>query len=164
MVLFKSLHRGAFCQFTFRWIYYSHSSKSSGKETGKTRLFALVFKLYQKMNYAKIVSMISSYIFYTGNVPKPFWPNWRVLGQISTTQNSQITLKPNLAWIFLSVRAKLKKPKHNRRPCIIEMSPLMLIHKYCIWKKFITIFAFMTIMSFQILFCLELFSTITFEW
>ena len=71
MVLFKSLHRGAFCQFTFRWIYYSHSSKSSGKGTGKTRLFALVFKLYQKMNYAKIVSMISSYIFSTGNVPEP---------------------------------------------------------------------------------------------
>ena len=31
-------HRGAFCQFPFRWIYYSHSSKSTGKETGKTHL------------------------------------------------------------------------------------------------------------------------------
>ena len=29
--------------------------------------------------------------------------------QISTTQDSQTTLKPNLAWIFLSVRAKLKE-------------------------------------------------------
>ena len=130
MVLFKSLHRGAFCQFTFRWIYYSHSSKSSGKETGKTRLFALVFKLYQKMNYAKIVSMISSYIFYTGNVPKPFWPNWRVLGQISTTQNSQITLKPNLAWIFLYLRAKFKKTKHIRRPCKWEMT---VFHQFEKW-------------------------------
>jgi hypothetical protein len=32
------LHRGAFCQFIFRWIYCCHSSKSTGKETGKTYL------------------------------------------------------------------------------------------------------------------------------
>ena len=31
-----ALHRGAFCQFLFRWIYYCHSSKSTGKETGKS--------------------------------------------------------------------------------------------------------------------------------
>ena len=36
-----SVHRGAFCQFLFRWIYYCHSSKSSGKETGKTHLCAV---------------------------------------------------------------------------------------------------------------------------
>ena len=30
--------RGAFCQFPFRWIYYCHSSESTGKETGKTHL------------------------------------------------------------------------------------------------------------------------------
>ena len=35
------LHRGAFCQFPFRWIYYSYSSKSTGKETGKTHICAL---------------------------------------------------------------------------------------------------------------------------
>ena len=29
-------HRGAFCQFPFRWIYYYGSNKSTGKETGKT--------------------------------------------------------------------------------------------------------------------------------
>ena len=34
--------RGAFCQFPFRWIYYCHSSKSTGKKTGKTNLCALV--------------------------------------------------------------------------------------------------------------------------
>ena len=33
------LHRGAFCQFPFRWIYYCHSSKSTGKETGKIGLY-----------------------------------------------------------------------------------------------------------------------------
>ena len=34
----SALHRGAFCQFPFRWIYYCHSSKSTGEETGKTHL------------------------------------------------------------------------------------------------------------------------------
>ena len=32
---FHTVHRDAFCQFPFRWIYYCHSSKSTGKETGK---------------------------------------------------------------------------------------------------------------------------------
>ena len=36
-----ALHRDAFCQLPFRWIYYCHSSKSTGKETGKTHLCAL---------------------------------------------------------------------------------------------------------------------------
>ena len=36
------LHRGAFCQFRFRWIYYYGSNKSTGEETGKTHLCALV--------------------------------------------------------------------------------------------------------------------------
>ena len=38
---FKPLHRGALCQFPFRWIYYCHRSKSTGKETGKTHLCAV---------------------------------------------------------------------------------------------------------------------------
>ena len=33
---------GAFCQFLFRLIYYCHSSKSTGKETGKTHLCAVL--------------------------------------------------------------------------------------------------------------------------
>ena len=36
-----TVHRGAFCQFPLRWIYYCHSSKSTGKETGKMHLCAL---------------------------------------------------------------------------------------------------------------------------
>ena len=35
------LHRDAFCQFLFRWIYYCYNRKSSGKETGKTHLCAV---------------------------------------------------------------------------------------------------------------------------
>ena len=38
---FSPVHRGAFCQFPFRWIYYCHSSKSTGKESGKTHLCAV---------------------------------------------------------------------------------------------------------------------------
>ena len=34
-------HIGAFCQFLFRWIYYCHSSKFTGKQTGKMHLCAV---------------------------------------------------------------------------------------------------------------------------
>ena len=36
------LHNGAFCKFPFRWIYYYSSNESTGKETGKKHLCALV--------------------------------------------------------------------------------------------------------------------------
>jgi hypothetical protein len=46
---YNTLHRGAFCQFPFRWIYYYASNKSTGKETGKTHLCALLeLKFLQK--------------------------------------------------------------------------------------------------------------------
>ena len=38
----RTLHRGVFFQFLFQWIHYCHSSKPTGKETGKTHLCALV--------------------------------------------------------------------------------------------------------------------------
>ena len=38
--LFKTVHRGAFFQYSFRWSYYYGSNKSTGKETGKSHLFA----------------------------------------------------------------------------------------------------------------------------
>ena len=37
-----SVHRGAFCQFLFLWIYYYGSNKFTGKETGKMHLCAVV--------------------------------------------------------------------------------------------------------------------------
>ena len=39
--LIAVVHRGKFCRFSFRWIYYCHSSKSTGKESGKTHLCAV---------------------------------------------------------------------------------------------------------------------------
>ena len=39
---YSTLHRGAFCQFSFWCIYYYGSNKSIGKQTGKTHLCALV--------------------------------------------------------------------------------------------------------------------------
>ena len=34
--------RGAFCQFLFRWVYYYGNNKSTGKETAKTHLCAVL--------------------------------------------------------------------------------------------------------------------------
>ena len=42
LVGISTLHRGAFCQFPFWWIYYYVSNKSTGKETGKMHLCALL--------------------------------------------------------------------------------------------------------------------------
>ena len=36
-----AVHRGAFCQFPFWWIYYCHSCKYTGKGTGKMHLCAV---------------------------------------------------------------------------------------------------------------------------
>ena len=37
----EQLHRYAFCQFPFLWIYYNGSNKSTGKETDKSHFCAL---------------------------------------------------------------------------------------------------------------------------
>ena len=48
------MHRGAFCQFPFRSVYYCHSSKSNGKETGKTHLCAMGWKtIWRRFNEFK---------------------------------------------------------------------------------------------------------------
>ena len=39
---FQRLHRGVFCQFPFRRIYYYGSNNSTGKEISKTHLCAVV--------------------------------------------------------------------------------------------------------------------------
>ena len=43
---FSPMHRGAFCQFPFRWIYYYCSNKSTGEETSKTHLCAMIKLIY----------------------------------------------------------------------------------------------------------------------
>ena len=42
-----TVHKGAFCRFPFRWINYYHSSKSTGKETGKMHLCAVVWVFWE---------------------------------------------------------------------------------------------------------------------
>ena len=37
-----TVHRGAFCQILFRWNYYYGSNESTGKETAKTHLSAVL--------------------------------------------------------------------------------------------------------------------------
>ena len=48
----QAVHRGAFCQSSFRWIYYYGINKSTGKETGKADLcaVAVVRQLLGKMD------------------------------------------------------------------------------------------------------------------
>ena len=41
----RPVHRGALCQFLFRWIYYCHSSKSTGKKTDKMHLCAVYYSI-----------------------------------------------------------------------------------------------------------------------
>ena len=40
-IIGPAVHKGAFCQFLFRCIYYNDGNKSTGKETGKTHLCAV---------------------------------------------------------------------------------------------------------------------------
>ena len=47
-VVFQLLHRGALCQFPFRWNYYYGSNKSTWKETGKTHLVRWSVPVYLK--------------------------------------------------------------------------------------------------------------------
>ena len=49
------LHRGAFCQFPFRQIYYYGSNKSTGKDIGKTHLCALCCTTGSSSNLQKIL-------------------------------------------------------------------------------------------------------------
>ena len=42
LVNFIPVHRGAFFQFPLWWIYYYGSNKSTGKETGKRHLYAVI--------------------------------------------------------------------------------------------------------------------------
>ena len=71
----STVHRGAFCQFSFRRIYYYGSNKSTGKEIGKTHLCVvgrcpnLTFKVNFLSKIIFIVSLTESFQCYTGNLP-----------------------------------------------------------------------------------------------
>ena len=52
---FDTVHRGEFCQFPIRWIYYYGSNESTGKKTGKTHLCAVL----QNLNYHVIFNFAS---------------------------------------------------------------------------------------------------------
>ena len=54
----STMHRGAFCQFPFRWIYSYGSNKSTGKETGKTHLCAMWWNSLTCLNLFRINNML----------------------------------------------------------------------------------------------------------
>ena len=65
---FRPVHRGAFCQFPFRWIYYYGSNKSTGKKTGKTHLCAVIVTFRtvttkQKIIAAVLVRLVAFFLF-----------------------------------------------------------------------------------------------------
>ena len=63
------VHRGAFCQYTFRWIHYCHSSKSTGKETSKTHLCAPDGIL---VNLTSVQCAVAQFLFRTKTTPRHF--------------------------------------------------------------------------------------------
>ena len=54
MYVSHAVHRGAFCQFPFQWIYYCHGSKSTGKETDKTHLCAVSYLFQHNAKHSYI--------------------------------------------------------------------------------------------------------------
>ena len=55
----SAVHSGAFCLFTFRWIHYYDSNKSTGLETGKS----LILLLYRHLVLWREVIMVEAYCF-----------------------------------------------------------------------------------------------------
>ena len=54
----KPLHRGAFCQFTFRWIHYYDSNKSTGLETGKLHLCGIIWMKFTVDKYLHMYTVL----------------------------------------------------------------------------------------------------------
>jgi hypothetical protein len=60
-----TVHRGAFCQFPFQWIYYWHSSKFTGNETGKIHLCAVVKHWVMMIWLSAVTVLIQNLTFQT---------------------------------------------------------------------------------------------------
>ena len=58
-VQIQAVHRGAFCQLPFWWIYYYGSNKSTGKETFKTHLCAVwhTNEQFSNIHYKKCIDL-----------------------------------------------------------------------------------------------------------
>ena len=70
---FKIWHRRAFCQFLFRWIYYYGSNKFTGKETGKTHLFVVIWHIFwrtEKRSEIKLPLLLSKNYHYSRKMIK----------------------------------------------------------------------------------------------
>ena len=73
-LFYTPLHRDAFCQFLFRWIYYYGSNKSTGKETAKTHLCALYYHVMVLARNLIKKTSISKHMTPTGSNQAPTRP------------------------------------------------------------------------------------------
>ena len=84
-----TLHKGAFCEFPFRWIYYYGSNEFTGKETGKTHL-CVVVKVTLRFECPKWNSNLEIYLICTHRKKKICnfisYLKWSVQGSNSATQ------------------------------------------------------------------------------
>ena len=81
-----SAHRGAFCQFPFRCIYYFFISESTGKETGKTHLTAVRWLIGNDIGPGPVTSCC---LWSLGNHRQHTSDYWAALRRLSENQNKQ---------------------------------------------------------------------------
>ena len=70
LTIFCPFHRGAFCKFPFRCIYYYGSNKSTGKETGKTHFCAVLSKKRFKSNEESMLAAL--FCFFKTDYPASY--------------------------------------------------------------------------------------------
>ena len=105
-MLLHPMHRGAFCQFSFHWIYYYGSNESNGKETGKMHLCAM--QCFDLLDINKRNKTLEGHCTEQHNhqkvTNKTFWENHTFIGTLikkslwNVTCNSNEILDPK-PWI-----------------------------------------------------------------
>ena len=94
-----TVHRDAFCQFLFRWIYYCHSSKSTGRETSKTYLCTMgwvdiLTKPDLSLRHDKIrlmLILLSEYVFCCKLQERQMCARWWIWAEKATVGSHDMT-------------------------------------------------------------------------
>ena len=118
------VHRGAFCQFTLRCIYYYGSNKSTGKETGKMHLCVMQYidRILQKVTLRKLNKM-------------------RVGSNTSTTPITTMGCRQCLPLSVVQLKGKHCRKPHCRNgvvglqtpPALVDLSTKVLFTHHYTW-------------------------------